>query len=297
MNNQPVNRPLGTPGNPTAILLAHCRDRRGINAEVTRFIARHGGNIVDYDQHVDEEEGVFFLRIEWTLDGFDLARSEIASSFAPVAKSFDMVWKLHFSDTVPRMCILVSRQPHCLYDLLARAASGEWQVEIPLIMGNHPDLSDVAQQFRIPYETVPIFPETKAEQEKKELELFRKHKVDFVVLARYMQILSPYLVDALPDRIINIHHSFLPAFAGARPYHAAAERGVKIIGATSHYVTADLDSGPIIEQDIIRVSHKDSVPELVRKGRDLEKLVLARAVWLHLQNKILVYRNKTVIFG
>ncbi|HEX5513914.1 MAG TPA: formyltetrahydrofolate deformylase [Gammaproteobacteria bacterium] len=283
--------------NRTAILLIHCHDRRGLVSAITDFIFRNDGNIVYLDQHVDAQKEVFFMRVEWELDGFAIPAEQIASRFKEaLADRFEMNWALHFSDEVPRMALFVSRLSHCLFDILARWQSGEWQVEVPLIISNHEDLRPVAERFGIPYYCLPITPENKLEQEARQIALLQEHRVDFVVLARYMQILSPGFIDRYPERIINIHHSFLPAFAGAKPYHAAHERGVKIIGATSHYVTSELDAGPIIAQDVTEVTHRDSVDDLVRKGRDLEKLVLARAVWNHMQRKVLCYDNRTVIF-
>lgn len=281
----------------TAILLMHCRDQRGLVAGVSAFLARHGGNIVYLDQHVDRAEGVFFMRVEWELAGFALTPEAIGPAFdEAIGQRFGMAWRLHLSGQRPRMAVFVSRLPHCLYDLLSRWQSGEWQVEIPVIVSNHEDLRPVAGQFGVPYHVFPITAARKPAQEARELELLRELKVELVVLARYMQVVTPTLIEAFPARIINIHHSFLPAFAGARPYHAAHARGVKIIGATSHYVTEDLDAGPIIEQGVTDISHRDSVEDLIRKGRDLEKIVLARAVWAHLQRKTLVYRNRTVVF-
>ena len=277
-------------------LLISCPDRKGIVATVTNFIALHNGNVIHLEQHVDLEENVFFMRVEWDESGFDLPYGRIASAFRKIADDFKMRWELRDSDTVPRMAVFVSKEPHCLYDILSRVRSGEWTVNVPLVIGNHPDLAPVARRFGVPFHAFPITRAGKAKQERKELALLQKHGVDFIVLARYMQILSPDFVRRYPNRIINIHHSFLPAFPGAKPYHSAYARGVKIVGATSHYVTSRLDTGPIIEQDVIHVSHKDSVEDLVRKGKDLEKVVLARAVWRHLQNKVLVYNNKTVIF-
>ncbi|MCC5856670.1 MAG: formyltetrahydrofolate deformylase [Ectothiorhodospiraceae bacterium] len=283
---------------PSAQLLIHCPDRKGLIAAVTDFIARNDGNILDLDQHVDATRGVFFMRVEWELERFRLSRETIAGAFeTECGIPFSMHWKLHFSDEMPRMALFCSRLSHCVYDVLARCQSGEWRVEIPLIVSNHEDLRSVAESFGIPFHAVPVTPETKPEAEARQLALLREHKVDFVVLARYMQILSADFISRYPERIINIHHSFLPAFAGARPYHQAHDRGVKIIGATSHYVTTELDAGPIIEQDVARVTHKDSVEDLVRKGRDLEKIVLARAIWKHLQRKVLCYDNRTVVFG
>lgn len=277
-------------------MLISCPDRRGIVAAVTAFIASHNGNIVDLQQHVDAAENVFFMRIEWEEEGFGLSRDGIGGAFRDIAERFRMLYELKFSDYVPRMAVFVSREPHCLYDVLSRVQAGEWRAEVPVVVANHPDLEPVARKFGVDFKLFPINAENKAEQEARELDLLKQTGVSLVVLARYMQILSPALTGAFPNRIINIHHSFLPAFAGAKPYHAAHERGVKIIGATSHYVTEELDTGPIIEQDIIRVSHRDAVEDLVRKGKDLEKIVLARAIYAHLRNKVLVYRNKTVVF-
>jgi len=282
----------------TAILLMHCPDRPGVVAAVTRFLAGHGANIVDLDQHVDRAEGVFFMRVRWELEGFDLDAEAFAAAFRrDIADRFNAVWQLHHRDRPLRLALFVSKMSHCLYDLLSRWQSGEWPVDIPLIISNHDTLRPVARQFGIPFHCFAISPETRAAQEAAEIELLEQHGIDLVVLARYMQIIGPDLINAFPQRIINIHHSFLPAFAGARPYHAAHARGVKIIGATSHYVTEDLDAGPIIEQDVTRITHRDSVGELVRKGQDLEKLVLARGVWAHLQRQTLVYRNRTVVFS
>lgn len=282
----------------SAILLVHCDDRPGLVASVTRFIQQYGGNILDLDQHTDKQNKKFFMRVEWELAGFSLARTEIGDRFvAEVAEKFSMQFRLLLSGQKPRMAIFVSQMFHCLYDILSRYQAGEWQVEIPLIISNHPDVTPIARQFGIESHVLPVTPANKLQQEQVQLELLQAHAVDFVVLARYMQILSASFIERYPNRIINIHHSFLPAFPGARPYQSAHARGVKVIGATSHYVTAELDAGPIIAQDIVQVSHKDSVEDLVRKGRDLEKLVLARAVWHHLQHQILVYGNKTVVFS
>jgi len=280
----------------TAVLLISCPDRRGLVAAVSDFIYRNNGNIIHADQHTDQEEGVFLQRVEWELEGFGIPRQDIADAFRPIADRFEMTWDLRFSDYVPRIAIFVSKMEHCLYDLLWRQRTGEFQAEIPLVLSNHPDLQPVAESFGVDYRCYPMTSETKAAQEKRILEKLEEQRIDLVVLARNMQILSPELVNRYPNRIINIHHSFLPAFAGARPYQQAHERGVKIIGATAHYVTQVLDQGPIIEQDVARVSHRDSVGDLFRKGRDLEKVVLARAVNLHLRNGILVYGNKTVVF-
>ena len=282
----------------TAKLLLHCPDKPGILAEVTDFITVNKGNIIYLDQYVDHVENIFFMRIEWELESFLVPQEKIEDYFETLyAQKYGMSFRLYFSDVKPRMAIFVSKMPHCLFDLLARYTAGEWNVEIPLIISNHPDLQHVAERFGIPFHLFPITKETKEEQEKKEMELLAKHKITFIVLARYMQVISEQMINAYPNRIINIHHSFLPAFVGAKPYHAAFERGVKIIGATSHYVTTELDAGPIIEQDVVRITHKDTVQDLVNKGKDLEKIVLSRAVQKHIERKVLAYKNKTVIFN
>ena len=282
----------------TAKLLLHCPDQPGILAEVTDFITVNKGNIIYLDQYVDHVENIFFMRIEWELESFLVPQEKIEDYFETLyAQKYGMSFRLYFSDVKPRMAIFVSKMSHCLFDLLARYTAGEWNVEIPLIISNHPDLQHVAERFGIPFHLFPITKETKEEQEKKEMELLAKHKVNFIVLARYMQVISEKMIDAYPNRIINIHHSFLPAFVGAKPYHAAFGRGVKIIGATSHYVTTELDAGPIIEQDVVRITHKDTVQDLVNKGKDLEKIVLSRAVQKHIERKVLAYKNKTVIFN
>lgn len=280
----------------TTILLLSCPDRKGLVAGVSDFIYRHDGNILHADQHIDPEQSIFLQRVEWELRGFRIPRQEIAREFRPVAERFGMTWDLRFSDDVPRLALFVSKQAHCMYDLLARQRMGEFKVTIPLVISNHPDLRAAAEGFGAEFHCVPMTAETRAERERRMLETLAQHQVGLVVLARYMRILSEDFVGRYPNRIINIHHSFLPAFAGGRPYHQAFERGVKIIGATAHYVTARLDEGPIIEQDVVRVSHRDSVPDLIRKGRDLEKVVLARAVGLHLAHRVLTYGNKTVVF-
>lgn len=280
----------------TAVLLLSCRDQKGLVAAVSDFLYRNNGNIIHADQHTDQEEGVFLQRVEWQLSGFAVPRQEIATAFEPIARRFGMSWDLRFSDYLPRVAIFASKLPHCLYDLLARWRLGEFRAELPLVISNHEDVRPVAEEFGIAFHHLPLRPETKSAQEERALALLERERVDLIVLARYMQILSAEFVARYPNRIINIHHSFLPAFAGARPYHQAHERGVKIIGATAHYVTPELDQGPIIEQDVVRVSHRDSVADLIRKGRDLEKVVLARAVDLHLRNRIVVYGNKTVVF-
>ncbi|MBD1892464.1 formyltetrahydrofolate deformylase [Coleofasciculus sp. FACHB-SPT9] len=280
---------------PTATLLVSCPDRRGLVAKIANFIYANGGNIIHADQHTDFAAGLFLTRIEWQLEDFNLPRELIGPAFNAIAQPLQANWQLHFSDTVPRIAIWVSKQDHCLFDLIWRHRAKEFSAEIPLIISNHPDLQDVAAQFGIDYHHIPITKETKSQQEAKQLELLRQYNIDLVVLAKYMQVVSPDFISQFPQ-IINIHHSFLPAFVGANPYHKAYERGVKIIGATAHYVTADLDAGPIIEQDVVRVSHRDEVDDLIRKGKDLERVVLARAVRSHLRNRVLVYGNRTVVF-
>jgi formyltetrahydrofolate deformylase len=280
----------------TATLLVSCPDQRGLVAKIANFIYSNGGNIIHADQHTDFAAGLFLTRIEWQLDEFNLPRELIGPAFNAIAQPLQANWQLHFSDTVPRIAIWVSRQDHCLFDLIWRHRAKEFSAEIPLIISNHPDLKDVAAQFGIDYHHIPITKDNKPDQEAKQLELLRQYNIDLVVLAKYMQILSAEFIAQFPKSIINIHHSFLPAFVGANPYHKAYERGVKIIGATAHYVTADLDAGPIIEQDVVRVSHRDEVADLIRKGKDLERVVLARGVRLHLQNRVLVYGNRTVVF-
>ena len=283
----------------TAVLLLSCPDQKGLVAAVSDFLFRNDGNIIHADQHTDAEKGIFLQRVEWELDGFGIARERIGEAFRPIAERFGMTWSLHFSDQVPRIAVFVSTQAHCMYDLLARRRMGELNADIPLVISNHPDLRAAAESALgagAVFHHFPITPDTKAAQEQAIIETLEVQRIDLIVLARYMQLLSPEFVASYPNRIINIHHSFLPAFAGARPYHHAYERGVKVIGATAHYVTEELDQGPIIDQDVVRVSHRDSVPDLVRKGKDLEKVVLARAVDFHLRNRIVVYGNKTVVF-
>ena len=278
----------------------HCPDRQGIITDVTKFLTDNRGNIVYLDQYVDTVEKVLFMRIEWELEGFMIPRDKIKEYIQTLfGTRYEMDFGIYFSDEKPRMAIFVSKMSHCLYDLLARYKAGEWSVEIPCIISNHEDLRYVADLFDIPFHVWSIAPDhsNREEVEKAEMELLRRENVTFVVLARYMQIISDEMIAAYPHHIINIHHSFLPAFIGAKPYHQAYERGVKIIGATSHYVTADLDAGPIIEQDVVRITHKDTPDSLVLKGRDLEKIVLSRAVSHHINRKILTYKNKTVIFG
>ncbi len=281
----------------SAILLISCPDQQGIVCAVTDFLLRHKGNVIDLEQHTDTEEAAFFMRVEWELDGFTLRRDQIDEKFSPIAERHQMKHELHFSDDRRRMAIFVSKFSHCIHDLLARWHADEYNADIPLIVSNHPDLEPLAKLYGIDYAMIEINRNNKAEQEAKTLSLLREHRIDLIVLARYMQILSDDFCANFPNQIINIHHSFLPAFVGAKPYHSAHRRGVKIVGATSHYVTSNLDEGPIIEQEVMRVSHKDSVEDLIRKGRDLEKVVLARAVWAHLQNKVLVYKNRTVVFN
>ncbi|MEM8952982.1 MAG: formyltetrahydrofolate deformylase [Verrucomicrobiota bacterium] len=281
---------------PTAILLISCPDQPGIVHNTTGLIVDHGGNIVHLDQHVDTETNVLFMRIEWTLEKFTITRNDLLKALTPIVDRFQMRADLEFSDTLPRTAIFVSKESHCLYDLLSRHESGELLIDISLIVSNHTILKPIADRFQIPFHHFPITPENKAQQESAEIELLQNNDIDTVVLARYMQILGHHLIDAYPNKIINIHHSFLPAFPGARPYHSAHARGVKIIGATSHYVTEDLDEGPIIAQDVIHVSHRDSVKDLIRRGKDLEKIVLARALWAHSQRRVLVYDNKTIVF-
>jgi len=280
-----------------ATLLIHCPDRKGIVAEVTRFLLSYDANVVDIEQHVDPSIGHFFMRVEWDLSDFEISRSEIGTTFQEViGHRFDMVWQLQFTDVPPRMAIFVSKESHCLYDILQRYESGEWRIEIPLIISNHERLRGIADRTNIKFHHLPITKENKAQQEATQIRILQEAQIDFIVLARYMQILTDKFVRIFENKIINIHHSFLPAFAGARPYHQAHERGVKIIGATSHFVTANLDEGPIITQDVEAISHRDSVDDMKRKGRDLEKQVLSRAIWLQLQHKILPLHNKTVIF-
>lgn len=276
----------------------HCPDQPGIIAVITEFINTNGGNILYLDQYVDKENGVFYMRVEWDLENFIIPTEKINDYFNTLyAGRYNVTYRLSFTDRPQRMALFVSKMSHCLYDILARYVAGEWDVEIPVIISNHPDLKTVADQFNIPYEVIPVTRQNKEEMEALEFEVLDKYEIDFIVLARYMQVLSEDFINRYPNRIINIHHSFLPAFVGAKPYHAAYDRGVKLIGATSHYVTTELDAGPIIEQDIVRITHKDTVNDLVKKGRDLEKIVLSRAVEKHIQRKILTYNNKTVVFS
>jgi formyltetrahydrofolate deformylase len=281
----------------TAVLLISCPDRPGLVHAVAEFVLGVNGNVVHAEQHVDREAGVFFQRVEFDLEGATLARDEVAAAFAPVAQRFGMDVEVRFSDERPRIALLASRQPHCVTDLLARWRAGELRAQIAAVISNHPDHERLAQFSGVPFHYLPVTAETKAAQEAELVQLLRGYDVELVVLARYMQILTPTVLDAFPSRIINIHHSFLPAFMGARPYHQAQQRGVKLIGATAHYATADLDEGPIIAQDVAPVSHRDSVADLVRKGRDLETVVLAEAVRAHVEHRTLVFGNKTIVFG
>ena len=282
----------------TGTLLLSCPDQRGLVARIAQFIFAHGGNIIDLDEHVDTNEGLFFLRVSWNMTGFALSGDEVSNAFQPMADEFKAQWTIKLSRTQDwrRLAIFVSKYDHCLQEILWRQGLGEFQADISLIVSNHTDLKSLADLHHVPFHVFPINKENKLEQEQQELSLLKNENIDTVILARYMQVLSPTFVAEYPNRVVNIHHSFLPAFAGGNPYKQAYERGVKIIGATSHYVTDNLDEGPIIEQDIIRISHKDTLADLIRKGRDLERMVLARALRLHLQDRILVHGNKTVVF-
>jgi formyltetrahydrofolate deformylase len=281
----------------SVVLLMHCPDNKGIVAQVTGFINDNNGNVISLDEHVDRFDKTFYMRIEWELDGFLIPQEKIADFFHTlVADRYKMIWSIYFSNKRPQMAIFVSKLSHCLYDILSRYHSGEWKVDIPLIISNHEDLKPIADQFGIPFHCIEKDSSNIASQEKTEIALLKKNKISLIVLARYMQILSSDFIQHYQNEIINIHHSFLPAFPGAKPYHSAYERGVKIIGATSHYVTSDLDAGPIIDQDIVRISHRDPIDNLIMKGKDVEKLVLSRAIRLHIEHRILVFNNKTVVF-
>jgi len=280
----------------SAILLVSCPDQKGLVASIADFLYSHNANILHADQHQDAEMGLFLMRVEWDLTGFDIDVAEFGEHFAPIAERFGMVWRLALSSHRPKMAIFVSRYDHCLVDLLYRHQSGELACEIPLIVSNHEDNRKLADFYGIPFHCIEVSKDNKAEAEQRQWALLDEHGIDFIVLARYMQVLSAEFTARYPKRIINIHHSFLPAFLGAKPYHRAFERGVKLIGATSHYVTEVLDDGPIIEQDVIRISHRDALEDLIQKGRDLEKVVLSRAVRWHVESRILLYANKTVIF-
>jgi formyltetrahydrofolate deformylase len=282
----------------SAILLIHCPDQKGLVAAVTEFISKNGGNILALEQHVDPLAHEFFMRVEWDLATFAIPDEKIGDFFDTlIGKRHSMTFKLHFSDERLRMALFVSKPAHCLYDILGRVQAGEWQVDIPLMVSNHPTHAEAATKNGIPFHHFPIDKDNRAEQEQKQIALLRDHNIDLVVLARYMIIVGAPFIEAFPERMINIHHAFLPAFIGAKPYHRAYERGVKLIGATAHYVTADLDEGPIIEQDVIRVSHMDSIDELTRKGFDVEKITLARAIRRHLERKTLVYQNRVIVFN
>ena len=287
------------PPNPptrSAVLLVSCPDRKGLVATVSDYIYKHGGNILHTDEHTDADSSWFLLRIEFDLSGFDVPLADVYKSFGPIAEAFHMDWRLADSATRLRMAIMVSRYDHCLVDLLYRHKIGELRCDIPLIISNHPDNEPTADFYGTPFVHVPVEKDKKREAEQRQIALIRGHEIDFIVLARYMQVLSYEFVATFPQCIINIHHSFLPAFVGAKPYHQAFERGVKLIGATAHYVTEVLDDGPIIEQDVVRISHRDSVDDLLQKGRDLEKVVLSRGVRWHIENRVLLYGNKTVVF-
>ena len=279
-------------------ILIYCNDRRNIIASITNFISEKKGNIVYIDQHVDREQNIFFMRLESEFETDDFSVEAFSAAFETnLAAAFNMKWRIYSSSVKPKMALFVSKYDHCLYDLLGRYNSGELHLEIPFIISNHKDLKPIADSFKIPFYHIPVTKDNKTEAENKQLELLEKHQIDFIVLARYMQIVSGKLIDKYPNKIINIHHSFLPAFVGAKPYHSAYKRGVKIIGATSHYVTEELDAGPIIEQDVAHVSHSYTIDDLIARGRDLEKIVLANAVKLHTNRKVMVYNNKTVIFS
>ena len=282
---------------PNAILLAHCPDQPGLVRALASFISENRGNIIQFDQHVDSLGREFFMRAEWELKDFVIPRQDIPVFIRALAEPRQMTWSLHFTDVKHRLALFVSKESHCLYDLLSRHESGELDVDIPLVVSNHDHLRPAAERFGIPFHCIEVTKDNKAAAEAQQRALMEEHRVDTIVLARYMQVLSDSFAGDWANRIINIHHSFLPAFPGAKPYHSAHARGVKIIGATSHYVTGDLDEGPIIEQDVIRVSHKHTVGDLIRQGRDLEKIVLARAVGWQVQRRVLAFKNKTVIFA
>jgi len=281
----------------SAILLTSCPDQKGIVAALSDFVFRHNGNILHADEHADENSNLFLMRVEFDPTDFDINLADFAKHFSPIAEQFAMQWRLARSNVRQKMAILVSKYDHCLVDLLYRHKSGELACDIPLVISNHPDNGPIADFYRIPFFVVSVTKDNKSDAEQKILGLLKQHNPDFIVLARYMQILSHEFVNEYPHRIINIHHSFLPAFVGAKPYHQAFTRGVKLIGATSHYVTDVLDDGPIIEQDVVRISHRDSLDDLLQKGRDLEKVVLSRAVRWHIENRVLLYGNKTVVFA
>ena len=280
----------------TATLLISAPDRKGLVAVIANFLLQHNANILHADQHQDGQAGLFLMRVEWDLNDFATTESDFQAAFSPLASEYNMSWKLSFSQQKPQMAIMVSQYEHCLADLLHRYRIGELSCDIPLIVGNHENCRALAEFNGIPFYHIPMIKEKKAEIEAKQLALFAEHKIDLIVMARYMQILSSDFINKYPNKIINIHHSFLPAFDGAKPYHRAHARGVKLIGATAHYATSDLDEGPIIEQEVARISHRDSVEDLIKKGRDLEKIVLSRAVRWHLDSRVLSYHNRTVVF-
>jgi len=279
-----------------AVLLLSCPDRAGLVARITHFIFERGGNIMDLNEHVSRDENIFTIRVSWEMTNFSISAEDLEDAIRPMAKEFKADWKIYFSEPLPRIAIFVSKFDHCLHDILWRYTAGELNCEVKMIISNHDDLKPLADFYKLPFHVFEITKENKAEQEARELALLKENNIDTVVLARYMQILSDDFCANYPHQVINIHHSFLPAFIGGNPYKKAYQRGVKIIGATSHYVTADLDEGPIIEQDVIRISHNDSVKDMIRKGRDLERVVLARALKVHLEKRIMVLNGRTIIF-
>jgi formyltetrahydrofolate deformylase len=291
------NVPSASTAPATATLLVSCRDRTGLVAALSEFVFKNGGNILDADQHAEIETGLFFMRLRWELGGFKLSRAEIEAAVRALAARFDLTWELTYSDIRPRVAVFASKAPHCLYDLLLAHQLGELGGDLVMVISNHEGLRAVAGHFGVPFQLVPVDNRDKRAAEATQQNLLADARVDLVVLARYMQILSPAFVAQWPSRIINIHHSFLPAFVGAKPYHQAKARGVKVIGATAHYVTSELDQGPIIEQDVCRVSHRDDVEEIVRKGGELERRVLTHAVRMHLERRVLVSENRTIVFG
>ncbi len=280
----------------TAVLLLSCPDRGGLVARISHFIFERGGNILDLDEHVDTDDNTFFIRVAWDMENFTISHSQILTAFQPMADEFNATWKIEYMEQKKQIAIFTSRYDHCIREILWRFGLGEYNIEVPLIISNHPDSEPLAKQYHIPFYCFPITKENKSEQEKHELQLLQQNNVETIILARYMQILSKQFIENYANQIINIHHSFLPAFMGGDPYRQAYARGVKIIGATSHYVTEELDEGPIIDQDIIKISHKDSIQDLKQKGRDLERLVLARALKYHSENRILVKGRKTIVF-
>jgi formyltetrahydrofolate deformylase len=281
---------------PSATLLLYCEDRKGLVLRIAQFILEHGGNILHADQHQDAVLGMFFMRIQWSLSSFDLDQETFAGAFTPLAKKLGFTWQVVMGQRRPRVAIFVSRYQHCLMDLLYRHQVGELPCHLALVISNHEDARDLAAFYKVHFQNIPLSDANRVAAEKEQISLLKKNEIDLIVLARYMQVLSPTFVAHYPQKIINVHHSFLPAFVGARPYHAAFQRGVKLIGATSHYVTEALDEGPIIDQDVTRISHRDRVEDLIGKGRDLERIVLSRAVRWHLEHRILCYGNKTVVF-